>query len=73
MDQTAPTAPKTLAEFITVKQLAEHLGVTKQVIAHWRANLGLPSIKLGQSVFFHDSAVAAWLKDHETVARTGEE
>lgn len=60
------TMPTTLAEFIPADSLAKTLGVSRGTVSRWRAVLGLPGIRVGNRLLFHEAAVAAWLKSRET-------
>lgn len=62
----------TLSEFIPLEGLAKSLGVSKATVSRWRSELGLPGIRVGIRVFFHEPAVAAWLKGQEKVLRPRE-
>ena len=60
----------TLAEFIPLEALAKSLGVSKATVSRWRAELGLPGIRVGIRVYFHEPSVARWLKAQETVRKS---
>jgi len=47
-------------KILAPKKLAEHLGVPLSTLMHWRARWGLPYLKLGSRVFFHDDLFAEW-------------
>lgn len=70
---TNETGPTKLDEFIALEGLAKSLGVSKGTVSKWRRTLRLPGIKLGGRLFFHEPAVAAWLKSQEQVVRAGAE
>lgn len=65
-------APTSLSEFIPLEALAKTLGVSKAVVLRWRAALGLPAIRVGQRLYFHEASVAAWLKGRERVEPAAE-
>lgn len=65
MGRTQPrSAPE--PEFLTIKDLAEMLGLPLSGIYRWR-RLGVtpPAIKVGKHVWFRRADVEAWLQDHE--------
>ena len=62
-------SPTSLSEFIPLEGLAKTLGVSKAVVLRWRADLELPAIRVGQRLYFHEPAVAVWLKGRESVAK----
>lgn len=64
---TESNGSMTLSEFIPLEGLAKSLGVSKATVSRWRAELGLPGIKVGMRTFFHEPRVAQWLKDQEKV------
>ncbi len=65
--------PTSLSEFIPLAALAQSLGVSKATVSRWRAELGLPGIRVGIKVLFHEPAVAAWLKARERVEPMAED
>jgi excisionase family DNA binding protein len=69
---TNEESPKALNEFMPVTGLAAALNVSKPTVSRWVHDLGLPAIRLGGRLYFHEPAVAAWLKARERV-RDGEE
>ncbi len=67
MTESSTSSPLTLAEFIPLEALAKSLGVSKGTVSRWRHDLGLPGIRVGIRVYFHEASVARWLKARETV------
>ncbi|MFB3816164.1 MAG: hypothetical protein ACE147_00755 [Candidatus Methylomirabilales bacterium] len=57
--------PKSLAEFLAADVLRKHLGISREVLLAWTAK-GLPYIRVGTRLYFHEPAVASWLKRQET-------
>jgi excisionase family DNA binding protein len=49
----------------TAPALAKALGVSKATVYKWRES-GLRTIKLGNTVLFHEESVVQWLKSKET-------
>jgi len=66
------SSPTTLSEFIPLEALATSLGVSKATVSRWRSELGLPGIRVGIRVYFHEESVARWLKSRETVQKPSE-
>jgi hypothetical protein len=56
--------PQSLSEFVSAEALSKHLGVTRAVLRAWIAK-GLPFIRVGMRTYFHEPAVASWLKRQE--------
>lgn len=50
---------------ITTKQLAQKLQVAEITIHKWRTK-GLPFIKLGRSIRFNETEVAAWIQQQNS-------
>lgn len=68
MNETPTTSPApavSLSEFIPLEALVKTLGVSKAVVYGWTDDLALPYIKLGNRRYFHEPALAAWLKAQE--------
>lgn len=56
----------TLEKLLTVKEVAELLGVPVSTVYQWRyQGEGPPSLKLGRHVRYRPSDVEAWLKEQE--------
>ena len=53
------------ADLMTKRLVAEMLGKTERTIDLWRKLLGLPSYKLGHSVYFKKSEVLAFVEKHK--------
>jgi len=54
-----------LKDLITPKELARKLGVTEQIISQWRKD-GMPSVKIGKSIFIIQASFMTWIKQFET-------
>ncbi len=52
-------------KFLSEKDLAEALGVTRFMIRKWRRNEGLPFITAGTRFLYKLSRVKAWLEEKE--------
>ena len=65
-----------LKDLITPKELARKLGVTEQIISQWRKE-GMPSVKVGNSVFIIQASFLRWIekleKDQNTQDASGDE
>lgn len=55
----------TLDNKLTPEELAARLGVKPRTLRLWRAERGLPFVKIGRLVLFDAMAVEAWLDRHE--------
>lgn len=53
-----------MEEFITVRQLEEHLKVSRITIYQWRKQ-GMPYMKINKSVRFRLSDVIAWIDEKQ--------
>ncbi len=62
MTVPAPTEP-----FVTVDELAEHIGVTTRTLRRWR-DQGMPHYMRGATLRFRVSEVEAWLRQNEPSA-----
>jgi hypothetical protein len=62
-----------LSEFIPLDALASTLGVSKSVLLSWHRDRGLPGIRVGLRLYFHEPAVAGWLKARESTPSDGYE
>lgn len=51
-------------DLITPKELARKLGVTEQIIFQWRKE-GMPSVKIGKSVFIIQASFLRWIEKLE--------
>jgi hypothetical protein len=69
-DQSAK--PISLSEIITAEDLCKFLKINRVKLVEW-TNAGLPFIRMDQELYFHDSAVAAWLKNLEKRRVSSEE
>ncbi len=61
--------PQTLNDFIAAEKLTKILGISREVLLGW-LDKGLPYIRIGVRLYFHEPAVAAWLKRQETTRQT---
>ena len=52
-------------QLLTTEQVAKLIGVRPQTLAVWRSTkkFGLPYIKIGHAVRYHETAVRRWLQD----------
>lgn len=69
-DQSAK--PISLSEIITAEDMCKLLKINPMKLGQW-INEGLPFIRKDQELYFHDSAVAAWLKSLEKRRVSSEE
>ncbi len=72
MEKTA----QSLNEILTAETVAKYLGVNRDRLLRWHRESGLPAIKVGDALFFHEPSVAQWLKSRErtlTVSATDPE
>jgi len=58
--------PTSLSEFLPAESLVQSLGISRSVLLSW-IDHGLPSIRVGKRLYFHEASVAAWLKRRERV------
>ncbi len=58
---------QSLAEFISAEALCKHLGISRDVLRTWVAEKGLPYIRVGIKLYFHEPALADWLKGQERI------
>lgn len=48
--------------WLSVDEIAEHLGIKKKTVYAWVANKGMPSEKVGRLLRFKASEVDRWVK-----------
>lgn len=56
---------ESVEKYLSEKQLAEALGVTRYIIRKWRKREGLPFITAGTRFLYKLSRVKAWLEKKE--------
>jgi excisionase family DNA binding protein len=56
-------------ELLNADEQAARLGVSRKKLYRLAAEHGLPVTRIGRSVYFRPSLVAAWLDEHTTGAR----
>ncbi len=61
--------PTSLSEFLSAESLVKSLGISRAVLLAWTER-GLPFIRVGMRLYFHEPAVASWLKTQEKVRDT---
>jgi excisionase family DNA binding protein len=49
--------------WLSVEEIAEYLGVSKDTIYVWRAKKGMPAHRVGRFWKFKDQEVDAWVRD----------
>lgn len=49
-------------ELMTVEQVQDFFGVTRQTVYNWRRDQGLPAYKVGNAVRFRRSELEAWFR-----------
>jgi predicted DNA-binding transcriptional regulator AlpA len=61
------TTSAILSEYMDDAECAKQLGIAPITLARWRGRKqGPPVTKVGRSVFYRRSSVAAWLAEQET-------
>jgi len=58
---------KSLNEFITEETLVKFLEISKSKLYRLRTAEGLPFIKLGDKVVYHEPSVVEWLKGKQEI------
>lgn len=51
--------------WLSVEEIAEHLGITRYTVYKWVSRLGLPSHKIGRLLKFSKSEIDEWVKRHD--------
>jgi excisionase family DNA binding protein len=54
-----------MSNYLTIEELTEKLQVHQKTLYNWRKNEGLPSIKIGKTIYFREEAVNEWLIKRE--------
>jgi excisionase family DNA binding protein len=59
--------------WVSISQLADHLGVSRETIRRWRDEEGLPGVRIGSgsrggTVRFYMPDVFEWLREHRSEA-----
>ncbi len=65
-----PTDAVSLSDFISAESLTTRLGITRAVLSRW-IEKGLPYIRVGLRLYFHEASVAGWLARQERTRDTG--
>jgi excisionase family DNA binding protein len=47
---------------LTIEQMTERLQVHPNTLYNWRKKEGMPSIKVGKTIYFREEAVNEWLE-----------
>jgi excisionase family DNA binding protein len=58
--------------WLSVEEIAEYLGVSKDTIYAWRAKKGMPSHRVGRFWKFKVQEVDAWVRDGGSAEGSGE-
>ena len=59
--------------WLSADDIAAHLGVTKDTIYTWIAEMGMPAHKIGRLWKFQASEVDDWVRSADTSTRTQEQ
>ena len=51
-----------IERWVSIKEIAEYLGVSRDTILNWIAKKGMPAAKIGRCWRFKVSEVDAWVK-----------
>ena len=62
-----PTPSDPTEPWLTAKEIAEHLGITKETVIAWIPMKGMPGFKVGRDLRFKKSEVDAWMANSEKI------
>jgi excisionase family DNA binding protein len=63
----------TLERWMSVDQVSEYLGVSKDTVYAWITNKGMPGYKVGRFWKFKQADVDAWVRDGGAASSSDEE